>query len=579
MRPRATNSSVSLSIPRFRFWYGLILVVFAIFVLRLFYLQVIRHDYYHSAALKGQFKEYEIPAERGVIVAHDGDQLVPIVLNEEVFTAFADPKYIKDSKKASEEIAKIIGGDASKYETAMRSSGRYAILAKKLPKDKAEAINKLEIKGIGTRANSQRTYPQGQMASQLLGFVNDEGKGTYGVEQYLDDQLKGMPGELKAITDARGVPLVSNKDNVLQDPVNGKRVTLTVDITMQRRLEDILKSHLEEVKAKSGSVVILDANSGAVRAMANYPTYNPADFSNVKDPSVFTNAAVSEPLEPGSTMKTLTVAAGLDTGVISQNTTYYDPARYKIGDSVVKNVEEDGGAGTRSVQDILKYSLNTGATYVLMQMGGGQINDQARTKWHDYLTNHYMFGKKTGIEQGYEAEGYIPSPTEGYGLDIQYANTSFGQGMSVTILQMAAAFAASVNGGVYYKPHLVEPDEPGKTEVVKRDVIKPDTSAVVRGMHETTVETNYTFLKRAGYKVGGKTGTAQVAKPEGGYYDDRTNGTFIGFIGGEKPQYVIMVRVNEPHVSGYAGIKAAAPLFQKSMDMLIQNYAVQGLSQ
>lgn len=544
------------------------------FVVRLFYLQVIRHDYYRSAALTGQFKEYEIPAERGVIAAYDGNQVVPIVLNEDVFTAFADPKYIKDPKSAADAVASVLGGDKANYESLMRIESRYAVLAKKLSKEKADKLDKLDIRGIGTRATSQRTYPQGALAAQLLGFVDDEGNGKYGLEQFLNDELEGRAGELKAITDARGVPLVSNTDNVLRDPVEGKRVTMTIDISMQRRLEDMLKTHLQEVRSNSGNVIIMDPNTGAIKAMANYPTFNPSEFSQVQDPKVFANGAVSEPLEVGSVMKTLTVAAGLNEGVITENTTYADPGFYKIGDATVRNVEEDGGAATRSTADILRYSLNTGATYILMQLGGGKINEQARVKWHDYMTNHFLFGQKTGIEQGYEAEGYVPDPLDGFGLDIQFANTAFGQGVNITPIQFAAAFSASINGGTYYRPHLLEPDDKSKSQVVKQGIIKPELSPVLRGMHENSVAKNYTFLKRPGYRIGGKTGTAEITKPGGGYYDDRYNGTYVGYVGGETPEYVIMVRIDEPKIGGYAGRSAAAPLFGKAMDMLIGNYSV-----
>ncbi len=339
---------------RLNVFYGVLLLVFALFVVRLFYLQIIQHDRYRLAAHQGQYKEYLIPATRGVIEAHDGQNVVPIVLNEEVFTLFADPKYVKDPKSAADAIARIIGGNAGEYEARMREDTRYSVLAKKLPKDKSEALDKIDIKGIGTRVTPQRTYPQGSLGSQLLGFVNDEGEGKYGIEQYLDKELRGAPGELKAITDAQGVPLISAGNNVLKDPVPGKRTLLTIDLSMQRRVEDALKSHLEQVRSPSGSVVVLDPNTGAVKAMANYPTYNPSDFSKVEDPSVFSNAALSDPLEPGSIMKTLTVAAGLNEGAVQPNSTYYDPSFYKIGTATVKNVEEDGGAATRSISDILR---------------------------------------------------------------------------------------------------------------------------------------------------------------------------------------------------------------------------------
>jgi cell division protein FtsI (penicillin-binding protein 3) len=575
MRPRSSETALYFDNYRIRLWYWLLTAVFAIFLVRLFYLQVLQHDHYKKAALQGQFKEYEIPAERGVIEAHDGNNVIPIVLNQEVYTLFADPKYVKDVNAASERVAPIINGDASQIAEAMKSDSRYVVLAKKLPKEKKEELDKLDIKGIGTRATSQRVYPQGTLASQLLGFVNDEGEGKYGVEQYLDEKLRGKPGELKAITDAKGVPLVSSQDNIIREAESGKRIRLTIDISMQKRVEDTLREHLKQVRSPSGSVIVMDPSSGAIKAMANYPTYNPGEFSKIEDPSVFTNAAVSAPLEVGSIMKTLTVAAGLNEGVVSPSTTFYDPSFYNIDGATVRNVEEDGGAASRSIPDVLSYSLNTGATYILMQLGGGKLNEQGRVKWHNYLVNHYKFGQKTGIEQGYEAEGYVPSPTKGFGLNIQYANTSFGQGLSITPLQMASAFSATINGGKYLKPLLVEGEGP---KTVKSDVVKPEVSKQLREMHENSVQKRYTFLSRSGYKIGGKTGTAEITKPEGGYYEDRFNGTFVGYVGGEQPQYVIMVRINEPKVPGYAGSKAAAPMFGKVADILIENYSVKGLS-
>lgn len=544
-------------------------------MVRLFYLQVIKHDYYRTAALQGQLKEYEIAPQRGVILARDGNQMVPIVLNEEVYTVFADPAYIRDPNESASKLQQVIGGEKGKYEQLMRADSRYAVLAKKVAKDKAEQIDKLQIKGLGTRAVSQRVYPQGSLGAQILGFVDDEGNGKYGIEQYLDKNLKGQPGQLKAITDASGVPLVSNRDNILIEPKDGERVSLTIDLSMQRRVEDMLKAHLESVRSNAGSIIIMDPKNGEVKAMANYPTYNPAEFAKVEDAKVFTNAAVSEPIEVGSVMKTLTVAAGMDSGAISPTTTYADPGFYKIGDATVRNVEEDGGAATRSTSDILRYSLNTGATYVLMQMGGGRINEQGRKVWYDYLENHFRFGNQTGIEQGYEADGYVPSPTDGYGLDIQYANTTFGQGINITPVQMLAAFSATINGGNYYRPHLLVSE---KNDPLKTGVVKPELSPILRSMHENSVAKNYTFLSRPGYKVGGKTGTAEITKPGGGYYDDRYNGTFVGYVGGDQPEYVIMVTVIEPKIGGYAGRAAAGPLFGKAVDMLTSNYAVSKVS-
>ena len=581
VEPPSTNNPIF----RIQLCYVVLVLVMIIFGIRLFYLQIIRHDYYKKTALSGQLKQYEIVADRGVIEAHDGDTTAPIVLNEKRYTLFADPKFIKDPESSASKVQKAIGGSTADYEKQMKADTRYSILAKKLTKEQKDRLDRLEIKGVGTREAQMRTYPQGDLAAQLLGFVDDQGVGKYGLEQALNKQLVGTPGQLRAITDAQGVPLVANTDNIVTKPRSGERVLLTIDVSMQRQLEDILKSGLDNAKSKSGSALIVDPRTGAVKAMANYPTYNPAEFFKVDNGDTFNNATVSAPLEVGSIMKPLTAAAALDQGVVGRNTTYYDPSRYKIGDATVTNIEEDGGAGTRSVADILELSLNTGATWLLMQMGGGTINQKARVAWHGYMTDHYRFGKPTGIEQGYESEGTVPDPNDGFGLNIQYANTAFGQGMTATPLQMAGALSSVINGGNYYRPHLVDQTTSGagkvsknKPEVLRSNVVSPSVSKDTKELMEGVVNKNYALYglsKPTGmYSIGGKTGTAEITKPGGGYYDDKFNGTFMGFVGGDTPEYVIVVRVNEPGIKGYAGSKAAAPIFSSLTKMLIDNFGV-----
>jgi cell division protein FtsI/penicillin-binding protein 2 len=222
----------------------------------------------------------------------------------------------------------------------MKLDTRYAVLAKKLDKAQKEKIDALDIKGIGTREESYRTYPQGELAAQILGFVDNEGKGKYGLEQALNNELQGTPGQLRAITDAQGVPLVANTDNIITRPQKGDRILLTIDVSMQKQMEDILKAGLDKAKAKSGSAFIMDPSTGAIKAMANYPTYSPGEYYKVENGDVFNNAAVSAPLEVGSIMKPLTAAAALDKGVVNRNTTYYDPSKYKIGDATVTNIAE-----------------------------------------------------------------------------------------------------------------------------------------------------------------------------------------------------------------------------------------------
>ncbi len=585
MAPKTETVNPAQVVRRVRLWHTIIIIIIAIFGLRLFYVQVIRYNYYKDAALSDQLKQYEIPASRGIIKAHNGDTVVPIVLNQKLYTLFADPTYIKNVDTYANEVAKIIGGQPSDYTDRLKKKHtRYVVLGKKLTEEQHKKVAALELPGLGTDEQEYRTYPQQQLAAQLLGFVDAEGVGKYGVEQALNKQLSGTPGQLKAITDVHGVPLAASKENIQKPAQAGKNVTLTIDLAMQAQMEKILQQKAQQTKSELLSAIIMDPNTGQVKAMANYPTYNPAKMNEVEDPSVFQNAAVSHAIEPGSIVKTLTTAAALDQKVVTPTTSWYDPARWTVNGYTITNIEEDGGARTQSVASTLALSLNTGVTWELMQMGGGQINAKAISAWHDYMVNHYLFSRETGIEQGYEGSGYIPPANpKKPAIALTYANTSFGQGMTITAMQAASALSSVVNGGTYYQPTLVDEyaNADGSTtknqpKTVKKNVVSAQTSREMIPLMENVVnhylETGFSFMRfPKEYIVGGKTGTAQIAKPGGGYADDVFNGTYMGFVGGNNPQYVICVFNNKPKVSGYAGSQAGQPVFADLAHMLINN--------
>lgn len=575
------------AVQRARLWYVLLLLILAVFGVRLFYLQIIRHEHYKASANQKHLTEYAIAPERGLIKAYNGEHVVPLVLNEKFYMLTADPTAIKkDHEKIALMLSRVLGGNASDIEQQLRKpKTQYVILARKITEAQQQEIVKYEYPGIRASAVPYRMYPNGMLASQLLGFVNNDGAGVYGIEQALEGQLKGEPGLLKAVTDVHGVPLAANTDNILKSPKPGDDVVLTLDVAMQKQVEDLLRQGLERAKSEAGSVVVLDPNTGAVKAMANWPSYDPANYSKIEDPSLFINGAAATPLEVGSVMKPLTAAAAMDRQAVGPDSTFYDSSSYKIDGYTVRNIEEDGGPGVKSVTDILDLSLNTGATWLLMRMGGSNdtITKQGREVWHEYMTNRYMFGKKTGIEQGYEAAGVVPDPNKGFARNLTYANTSFGQAMTATPLQLAAAFSAAINGGTYYKPHLVDytMDKAGnktnhQPEVVRKDVVAPRVSTALIPMLEEVVRTHYFARKfdQKSFAVGGKTGTAQIAKPGGGYEEHDYNGTYIGFVGGNQPQYVISVRVTKPRIAGYAGSRAAQPLFGDIAHMLIDNFNV-----
>ncbi|MDQ2973005.1 MAG: penicillin-binding protein 2 [bacterium] len=557
--------------------------IFIIFGVRLFYIQVLKGSYYSQLALANQRKQYEITPERGSIYAVDGGKVVPLVLNEKRYRLVADPSLIKKVDETAAALAEFSNPADIKTQLNIKTS-RYEILAKKISKDQAEKIRELELAGVFLEETPQRVYPQGSLAAGILGFVDDDGVGKYGIEQALDKEMHGENGQVKAITDHNGVPLLASGDNVLVPAKDGTDIVLSVDISLQRQVEEILKAGLEAAKSASGGVVVLRTN-GEVAAMASYPTYDPAKYSDQKDPNVFINSNVGTPYEVGSIMKPLTVAAALDSGSVTPDTSFFDPGFVRVDDATVTNVEEVGGSGVRNLEAVLVLSLNTGATKMLQYMGGGDINSKARNTWHDYMVDHYQLGKVTNIEQGYESEGIIPDPEEGFGLNITFANTAFGQGMTATPLQMAAAMASVVNGGNYYQPTLVrgyrqgEVIEPKEPKLVRSNVVSEQFSKLIISYMESVVDRNLASANKNGYMVGGKTGTAQIANPAGGYFDDKFNGSYMGFVGGDNPEYIIVVRVDQPGIAGYAGSKAAAPIFSNVSNLLINNFNVPSRAQ
>lgn len=594
-RPSAaprSRGSTGVSAPgapaRVQLLYGVLVAIVALFGLRLFYVQVIRYTYYKDAAFSDQFKQYQIPASRGIIEAHDGGSIVPIVLNQELYTLYADPTYVKNAPQAAAKLVPIIGGNAATYAQLMRTvDTRYVVLAKKLSVSDSNKILALKIPGLGTQGQDYRTYPQGDLASQLLGFVDGDGAGQYGLEQALNQQLSGTPGQVKAVTDVNGVPLAANRNNVETAPTDGDNIVTTLDLSMQAQMEQILQQEYQKTKSQGLSALILDPNTGQIKAMANYPTYDPANYQNVSDPNTFQNAAVSNAIEPGSIMKTLTTSAALDTGAVQPSTGFYDPAHWLIDGFNITDIEEDGGARQQNIASILSLSLNTGATWLLMQMsqpGATQINAHGISTWHDYMVNRFRLGQPTNVEQGYESSGYVPpADMSSPAVALQYANTSFGQGVQVTALQMGAALASVLNGGTYYQPTLIDQtiSASGRVtihqpKVVARHVVKPSTGSELIPLLENVVTTYYHegfgyMSFPSDYMVGGKTGTAQIANPAGGYYADKYNGTYIGFVGGNQPQYVIVVFNIQPDVSGYAGSNGGQPVFADLAHMLIND--------
>ena len=559
----------------------ILLGVMAIVVVKLFYIQIIRHDYYKQKAYEEQVAKFVLPAKRGEIYAHEGSGgLVPLVLNQPVYTAYADPQEVTNKTKLKKVIEEIAGGNiVDGYEKNLGNKKmRYVVLARKLSQTQAEILKKEAVPGIGLTAVNQRVYPEGALASQLLGYVNNEAKGQYGIEEALDKRLKGKNGKLQAVTDVRRIPLTVSKNDVSVPARDGENIALSIDVNAQSYVESALKQGLDQVKATKGSAIVMNPNNGQIIAMANYPTYDPGNYNKVEDYGVFQNDVVSSPYEAGSVMKTLSVGAGLDSGAVTANTTFNNRGYVQVDDTKISNVEEDPISENATMLDVLHYSLNTGVVFVLQQMGGGKVNLQARNMLYDYYYNHYGFGKVTGVEQAGEAKGIIIAPDKEQGNNVRYANMAFGQGIDVTMLQVASAFSASINGGTYYQPTLVAGQanddklikpQPGK--VIQTNVLKPDVSNQLKQMIVEARQIGaFRGKDKPGYQVGGKTGTSQIIDPTTGKYTDKNSiGTYLGFGGNQTPHYVIMIQVKDSKAAGYAGTTAAGPIFSDISNWLI----------
>lgn len=557
---------------RIRILSGILTVTVALIVVRLFQLQVIDHQKYRQLAYQEQVKKLTIPAHRGLIYALDHQTPAPLVMNETVYTMFVDPQVVKDDKAV---LAALVGLNqdliiGNPTEKLTQKNTRYQVLARGLSRQQAEAIKAKKLTGIGFQAVSRRIYPEGALASQVLGFVNANG-GQYGVEGKLDKRLTGENGVLEAVTDISDVPLTVGEKYTNIPARNGDNLVLSIDRNIQSQVEKILKAGLEKVGADNGSALVMNPQTGQIMAMVNYPSYSVAEFNKVKDVALFNNATVDRPYEAGSVIKVFTVAMGINEGKITPQTVFYNQDTVKVGDRTIKNAYK-GKIGNITMQDALQYSLNTGMVNIISRLGGGNIDQSARNIIYNYFHDRFRLGQKTNVELP-ETAGIIIPPTEVEGNAVRYSNMSFGQGMDVTMVQVAAGFSAIINGGVYYQPTVLAGTvENGifkaqAPKVIDGQVVKNTTSTQVRQMLTEARRLYYKNVDRAGYEIGGKTGTSEKIV-DGKYVENQTIATYLGYGGTNRPEYVIMIRVDGKG-KYLAGNTDAAPIFTDISNWLI----------
>ena len=390
-----TNQSEKLSRAS-RLTIGLFLVL-AIFLVRLFYIQVINHEEFLAKANQMQISKRTINPERGQLYAKDQNgEIVPLVLNQTVYTVFADPTQVKDVKKVEKLVTDVAGDQMieANFDKLTSTTLQYVVLARQITHSQAEKIQEADLAGVGLQSSSRRVYTEGKLANQVLGFVNADGEGQYGLEQYLNTELTGEAGLLQSVTDVRRIPLTIGVHDVSIPAKDGTDYVLTIDRSVQAQAESILQEGLNNVNSDSGSIIVMDPNNGHIVAMANYPDFDPSNYTKVTDATAFQNHAVSYAFEPGSVMKAMTTSMSLDLGTINPDTTFTDPNCMQIDDAKICNAEGDEKftGRTFTMTKVLQYSLNTGVMWQLQQIGGGDITKAARQTMYEYFHDKYRFG-------------------------------------------------------------------------------------------------------------------------------------------------------------------------------------------
>ncbi|MBR3156825.1 penicillin-binding protein 2 [Candidatus Saccharibacteria bacterium] len=587
----------------------LVFIALAVITLRLFFIQILEHDHWIAKADQEHTLLETITARRGEIYMMDKNEPVAAVLNQTTYQIVIDP-----TVTAKEDIQHVLETFAKDYTVAnldevYSTEGlRYSIVAKGVPRNVIEEIVKEEPRAIWFKKTNQRVYPEGSLGSSMLGFINSDGEGQYGIERSLDGVLSGKDGLLKTTADVNSVALSIGNDNIKIPAENGKDIVLSIDRGLEMGAEEIATKHIEKTAATNAAVLIMDPSNSEVLAMSSLPNYDPNHYSEVTDASAYLNQVTEVPYEPASVCKSFAFSAAINEGVMNANTTYFNQGYEVVDGWEIKNAEQRASLyGTLDMRTALYWSLNTGSIYALKLLGGNTaaINQKGREKLFDYYYNKFRLGQATGIELN-EAEGFIPDPNDGWGRDSVYANMTFGQNLGITMIQTATAYSAIVNGGTYRTPTIVKGELKNGTIVpldttstsdiagkpsdtmegtaapepvenkTEEKILSDETSTTMREMFVNNRDYKRKGgIDRAGYEIGGKSGTAQVIK--NGAYDDTMNetiGTYIGFVGtkGELPKYVIMVKMwgDGQHLDG----PIASNLFDDISNYVIDYYKV-----
>jgi cell division protein FtsI/penicillin-binding protein 2 len=521
--------------------FAVFLAMLAFAGLRAGYLLAFKGGDLKLRAATQQVENVTVIARRGTITDRNGAELA---VSEDASTVFATPFLIKDPVGTARKIAPLIDRPENEVmETLADRNKGFAYLARKIKASQGRKVQRLKIEGIGVLDDARRYYPAKERAAQVIGSVGVDNVGLSGVEQQLDEHLRGADGEQRIVKDARGTPVSLDE---LKDGHSGKDLRLTIDLSLQDRAEQVLSGVGRTYQPKGATAIVMDPHNGHLLAMANWPR---VDANRVEEapPWARLNRAVGFTYEPGSTFKSFTVAGALASGLVRPETAFRVGPQLQVADRIIKEAHGTGGIFT--VSDILARSSNVGAVRIGQRLG---------VRRFDRWVHRFGFGRLTDLPLPGESPGIVPRAKDYSGSSI--GNLPIGQGLAVTPVQMVAAYAAIANGGVLVKPRLVMDDEPPETQ----RVLPANVAARVRRMLEGVLGPTGTAPEAAveGYEVAGKTGTAEKAE-DGEYSKDKFVASFVGFAPAENPKLLVAVIVDEPGGGIYSGGEVAAPAFEK----------------
>jgi len=526
--------------------FALFLMLLALAALRATWLGTVRSGSLSERAVSQQIEDIADPASRGTIFDRNG---VELAVSEDSVTVFAHPFLIDDPMKVAAKLAPLIG--LTEDELLRKLSNRkltFVYLRRKMDASLGEKIKKLGIEGIGTVTEPKRVYPQGYLASQVLGLVGTDNVGLSGLEYARDKELRGEDGERRLVKDALGEP-VSLVETKRATP--GESLQLTLDTRIQERTEAVLAEVGQTYTPQGATAVVMDPRSGEILALANWPR---VDANNVDGAPAFArqNRAIQANYEPGSTFKAFTISGALSEGLVEPGTTLSVPPEIQVADRTVGEAH-DGGGGTKTVADILAQSSNVGSVMIGLKLGA---------KHFDRWVRRFGFGRPTGVDLPGEEGGIVLRPEHYSGSSM--GNMPIGQGIAVTPMQMAAAYTAIANHGVMRPPYIVKGDQPKP-----RRVLKPRIAAQVSHMLEGVLAAGGTAEEAQvdGYTLAGKTGTAEKAI-KGGYSKTDFIASFIGYAPAKDPRLLVAVMVDTPRGDIYGGT-VAAPAFERIMEFAL----------